>query len=113
MRKCEPRTIRNGNPVIAAAQSRLEARKRAGVATDDALSSMMSEYIETVRGKSGELNVKKKNISPARRGAPIGNRNRVTHGKRTAEMNRLRADVRSHIAVGRELIAQVSKLSSP
>ena len=64
MRKCEPRTVRTGNPVISAAQSRLEARKRAGVATDEALSGMMSEYIETVRGKSGELNVKKKNISP-------------------------------------------------
>jgi hypothetical protein len=73
----------------------------------------MSEYIEAVKGKSDELNVEKKKISRSRRGAPIGNRNRVTHGMRTAEMTKLRADVRAHIAEGRELIAQVSKLSSP
>ena len=99
--------------LVVALQRRLDSRRRAGVATDETLSSVMFEYIEAVRGNSGELNVRKKNISRSRRGAPIGNRNRVTHGRRTAEMNELRAKVRAHIARGRELIAQVSKLSFP
>jgi hypothetical protein len=34
----------------------------------------------------------------ARRGAPLGNRNRVTHGLRTREMKEMRAMVRACIA---------------
>src|SRR5690242_5182492 len=100
MRKREPRIIRVRDSLVVAAQNRLEARKRAGVVSDETLSSAMIEYIQVVRGKSGELNVEKKKISRSRRGAPIGNRSRVTHGMRTAEMKKLRADVRAHIAEG-------------
>ena len=62
------------DPLVVAVQNRLEARKRAGVATADALSRTMFECIEAVSGKSGELNVEKlKKIAIRRRGAPIGN----------------------------------------
>jgi hypothetical protein len=107
MRAGRVRTIRAGNPTIKALQDRLAARKRAGVATSEALSSVMSEYIETVKGKSGELNVEKlKKYGTRKRGAPIGNANRVTHGKRTGDLKRLRADIRAYIQGGNDIVAQ-------
>src|SRR5215472_10967345 len=97
------RTVRARIPVVVSAQDRFAARRRAGVATDEALSRMLSEYIEAVSGESGELNVDILKKLVARRGAPIGNANRVTHGKRRGAIKRLRADVRDYVQVGRDL----------
>jgi len=93
--------------LIVAAQNRLKARKRAGVVSDEALSSTMIDYIQAVRCKSGELNVGKLKKYGTCRGAPIGNTNRVTHGKRKGEIQRLCADIRAHIHGGRDLVSRV------
>jgi len=96
------------DPLVVAVQNRLEARKRAGVATADALSRTMFECIEAVSGKSGELNVEKlKKIAIRRRGAPIGNENRVTHGNRKGDIKRLCADIRAHTRGGLVLVEQL------
>lgn len=109
MRERKPRIIRVRDPLVMAAQNRFEARKRAGVATSEALSSMMCEYIEAVTENSNDLNVEKlKKYGTRKRGAPIGNTNRLTHGKRTGDLKRLRADIRAYVQGGRDIVEQFS-----
>jgi len=107
VRERKPRIIRVRDPLVVAAQNRFEARKHAGVVTDETLSSTMIDYIQAVRGKSGELNVEKlKKYGTRKRGAPIGNANRLTHGKRTGDLKRLRADIRAYVQGGRDIVEQ-------
>jgi hypothetical protein len=107
VRKRKPRIIRVRDPLVVAAQNRLEARKRAGVVSDQTLSSTMIDYIQSVRGKSGDLNVEKLKKNGTHRGAPIGNSNRVTHGKRRGDIKRLCADIRAHVHGGRDLVSRL------
>ena len=83
---------------------RLKGRRAAGLVTSESLSRLISQHLQQVQGESGELNVNFARFD-ARRGAPFGNQNRLTHGGRTQEMNELRADVRAHIEKSRASIA--------
>jgi hypothetical protein len=49
------------------------------------LSEMIIQHLQSVRLESGELNVKFARF-PAKRGAPAGDGNRLSHGGRTREM---------------------------
>jgi hypothetical protein len=89
--------------------SRLRARIVAGVATDEALSRTMSQFIQSFDPKTGELNVALCKFFSLPRGAPIGNSNRVTHGKRMRVMKELRAEVRAHIDRGKVLVGSFGR----
>ena len=68
-------------------QRRLKGRRAAGIVTSESLSQLIDQYLQHVRGESGELNVDFARFS-VRRGAPFGNQNRLTHGGRTREIER-------------------------
>lgn len=85
---------------------RLKGRRRAGIVTSESLSLLISEYIQQVKGETGELNVDFARFS-ASRGAPFGNQNRLTHGRRTGEMKEFRADIRAHIAESQASITRI------
>ena len=100
----ERRRLRPKNPLLDRMASRLRARIVAGAATDEALSRTMSQFIQSFDPKTGELNVALCKFFSRPRGAPIGNSNRVTHGKRMRVMKELRTEVRAHIDRGRALV---------
>lgn len=45
--------------------------------------------------------------TPRRRGAPLGNKNALKHGRFTREMKALRAEIRAHIYRSRALVRQL------
>jgi hypothetical protein len=47
---------------------------------------------------------RRKPLIPGKRGAPVGNRNRLVHGRRTKVYRQLRAEIREHLAYLRLLL---------
>jgi len=65
---------------------------------------------QPVNPQIAELNGKLSVCSPPRRGAPLGNRNRLTHGRRTKARRAFLAAVRAHVRRGNWLVRQVQAL---
>ena len=78
------------------------------------LSSSITEFVQAVDEKISELNgEKQKSAHPPpnpKRGAPFGNRNRQTHGRRTRARRAFYAQVRAFIREGDALVAEAKLL---
>jgi hypothetical protein len=93
---------------MAELSRRFYARVTSNTEFAENLSNMITQYVQSVRAESEELNVKLLKF-PRGRGAPLGNRNRLLHGGRTREMEQFRKEVRDHIRAGAELIAALKR----
>lgn len=82
--------------VLCELNRRLRARRAAGAVSTQSLSNVLAQYIQSVDPKTGELNVDFVGY-PSPPGAPIGNQNRLRHGRRTRELKALRTDVRTFV----------------
>lgn len=96
--------MRNKGNVMGEMSRRFHARVRSNPAFAETLSNVIAQYVQSVRAKSGDLNVKFPYFS-AKRGAPPGNGNRLVHGFRTREWDQFRKEVREHIASSAAQIA--------
>ena len=83
------RSKRSKRSAMAELSRRFHARVNSNTEFAENLSNMITQYVQSVRSESGELNVKLLKF-PRGRGAPLGNRNRLLHGGRTREMEQLR-----------------------
>lgn len=93
--------------VVRELQRRLRARIEAGLATDGALSNAVYMQSQTIDRETGELNVKLLKKFASHRGAPFGNSNRLTHGRRTAERLEFLREIRVHIARSHALVESI------
>jgi hypothetical protein len=93
---------------MAELSRRFHARMSSKTEFAENLSTMITQYVQSVRSESGELNVKLLKFSRGR-GAPLGNRNRLLHGRRTREMDNFRKEVREHIKSVDALIAALEQ----
>lgn len=103
VRTCRP----TKNQTMLQLAVRLRARQRAGIASSESLSNTILQYIQWFDPKSGDLNGKMGEILATRRGAPFGNQNRLTHGRRTRERMEFNAEIRAHIEKGKRLISTI------
>jgi len=81
---------------------RLRARVAAGVVSKQILSRLIADYIQAVKANSGDWNCDFA-MPPRARGAQLGNRNRLKHGRYARDMVELRATVRDHVKLTLEL----------
>lgn len=96
---------------VDALNHRLRRRMAAGIISEAILSNTIFEYCQRLRDDPDQLKSRKKEKSAfARRGAPFGNRNRLTNGDYTLEMKQLRADVYRHVERVRALVERIDAL---
>ena len=100
--------MRRKGSAVEVLNHRFQRRMSAGVISEEILSNVIHEYIQTVGRGSIQLKSRKEEKKVfAKRGAPFGNTNRLKTGAHTYEMKQLRADVHRYLQSARALLEKM------